>query len=81
MCVQDEEPVDLPVRRITRSVAANSPKLALPSLYSSEQKMSTPNRKIGTEGRSFVYHFMLIVMNMTLTVFFFPLSGLYFSCK
>lgn len=49
MCVQDEEPVDLPVRRITRSVAANAPKLPLPSLHGTEQKMSTPNRKMGTE--------------------------------
>lgn len=48
MCVQAEEPVDSPVRRITRSVAANSPKLAPPSLYSAEQKMSTPSRKIGS---------------------------------
>uniref|UniRef100_I3KEQ0 Inner centromere protein ARK-binding domain-containing protein n=1 Tax=Oreochromis niloticus TaxID=8128 RepID=I3KEQ0_ORENI len=30
--------------RITRSVAANSPKLAPPSLFISEMKMSTPNR-------------------------------------
>ncbi|XP_056906841.1 inner centromere protein isoform X1 [Takifugu flavidus] len=47
-----EEPVDLPVRRVTRSVAANSPKLALPSLYSAEQKMSTPNRKSVDKAKS-----------------------------
>lgn len=81
MCVQDEEPVDLPVRRITRSVAANSPKLALPSLYSSEQKMSTPNRKIGTESLLCLPFHANCDVNLTLTVFFFPLSGLYFSCK
>ncbi|XP_045894252.1 inner centromere protein B isoform X1 [Micropterus dolomieu] len=33
------------VGRITRSVAANSPKLAPPSLYPAEQKMSTPNKR------------------------------------
>ncbi|XP_063337143.1 inner centromere protein A isoform X1 [Pelmatolapia mariae] len=35
--------------RITRSVAANSPKLAPPSLFISEMKMSTPSRAIATE--------------------------------
>ncbi|XP_070763660.1 inner centromere protein B isoform X1 [Enoplosus armatus] len=33
------------VGRVTRSVAANSPKLAPPSLYTAEQKMSTPNKR------------------------------------
>lgn len=49
MCAQDKEPVNSAVRRVTRSVVANSPKLAPLSLYSAEQKPSTPNRKIGTE--------------------------------
>ncbi|XP_018543918.1 inner centromere protein isoform X3 [Lates calcarifer] len=33
------------VGRVTRSVAANSPKLAPPSLYTSEQKVSTPDKR------------------------------------
>ncbi|XP_071353167.1 inner centromere protein A isoform X2 [Trachinotus anak] len=33
------------VGRITRSVAANSPKLAPPSLFITEQKMSTPDKR------------------------------------
>lgn len=33
------------IGRVTRSVAANSPKLAPPSLYTTVQNMSTPNRK------------------------------------
>nr|XP_046250208.1 inner centromere protein isoform X2 [Scatophagus argus] len=42
---QTSQNVNPAVGRITRSVAANSPKLAPPSLYNNEQKMSTPNRK------------------------------------
>lgn len=71
MCVQDEEPVDLPVRRVTRSAAANSPKLALPSLYSTEQKMSTPNRKIGTESLSYLPFHADCDVNLKLMGFFF----------
>lgn len=72
MCVQDEEPVDLPVRRITRSVAANSPKLALPSLYSTEQKMSTPTRKIGTKSLFCLPFHADCDGNLMLTGFLFP---------
>lgn len=43
------EGVQQSLMRITRSVAANSPKLAPPSLFISEMKMSTPNRAIATE--------------------------------
>uniref|UniRef100_A0A3Q4AB84 Inner centromere protein n=1 Tax=Mola mola TaxID=94237 RepID=A0A3Q4AB84_MOLML len=42
-------PVNPSVGRVTRSVAANSPKLAPPSLYATEQNMHTPNRNIGME--------------------------------
>ncbi|XP_044050431.1 inner centromere protein B isoform X2 [Siniperca chuatsi] len=42
---QINQHVHLSIGRITRSVAANSPKLAPPSLYTSEQKMSTPNKR------------------------------------
>lgn len=41
--------INPPVGRVTRSVAANSPKLAPPPLCSAQQKMSTPVRKMGTE--------------------------------
>ncbi|XP_005470678.1 inner centromere protein isoform X2 [Oreochromis niloticus] len=43
------EGVQQSLMRITRSVAANSPKLAPPSLFISEMKMSTPNRAIAIE--------------------------------
>ncbi|KAM6936955.1 inner centromere protein [Xenentodon cancila] len=39
------------VERITRSVAANSPKLAPPPLFASEQKMSTPVKRSVATGK------------------------------
>lgn len=69
MCVQGKEPVYSAVRRITRSVAANSPKLALPSLYGNELKMSTPNRKIGAESLVCLEFHPNQVLNLMLTRF------------
>lgn len=78
MCVQGKEPVNSAARRITRSVAANSPKLALPSLYGNELKMSTPNRKIGAESLLCSEFHLNRDVNFTLTRFF---SCLCYSCK
>uniref|UniRef100_A0A4W6DZB8 Inner centromere protein ARK-binding domain-containing protein n=1 Tax=Lates calcarifer TaxID=8187 RepID=A0A4W6DZB8_LATCA len=47
MCTQIKQRVHPSVGRVTRSVAANSPKLAPPSLYTSEQKVSTPDKRAG----------------------------------
>ncbi|XP_029009017.1 inner centromere protein A isoform X3 [Betta splendens] len=44
---QTQERAHLSVGRITRSVAANSPKLAPPSLFTSVVTMSTPQKTIG----------------------------------
>ncbi|XP_035520194.1 inner centromere protein [Morone saxatilis] len=44
---QTNQSVHPSVARVTRSVAANSPTLAPPSLFTTEQNMNTPNRKMG----------------------------------
>uniref|UniRef100_A0A8C4F0Q6 Inner centromere protein n=1 Tax=Dicentrarchus labrax TaxID=13489 RepID=A0A8C4F0Q6_DICLA len=44
---QTNQGVHPSVARVTRSVAANSPTLAPPSLFTTEQNMNTPNRKTG----------------------------------
>ncbi|XP_073327354.1 inner centromere protein A isoform X2 [Pagrus major] len=43
--IEVNQRVNPSIGRVTRSVAANSPKLAPPSLFTTEQNMSTPNRR------------------------------------
>lgn len=52
--VQVKQTINAPLQRITRSVAANSPKLAHQVLLAAEQKMHTPDRRAGTS----ILHFI-----------------------